>query len=282
MLLARFRQPAIELFSIAFGPPKPMHGFVLSNWSRLTSARFRLITDSPTEWRPLLGENTELIETSIDAYFRAAYPLLGVADDADFERMRAKFMGVKNGWSACGLRPLLPRLFGLRESARVWGWIDYDVLVNARELERHIARCKKQVLLCPPPGQVLWEQFKLFRRGLDITDLYRALVADDDQGSAPMEARLVYALERLDRATRDRMDQRRLAVHWAYADHRWTLQNQVDVTMDASHRLFAPGGAELLAFIADTQVKQWDHKRVSELEHDLKNQGRTAFAYERQ
>ena len=222
--------------------------------------------------------NFRFIRTSVDDVFRRAYPFIGAHSDDDFEhRLADRFFRQKTGWTVCGLRPLLPQILGVDVYGDLWGWIDYDVMVSRDAFTKHVAAFADRDMLMVTREGFAWEQFKLFRGIVDLRTPFDKLLAAPAEQS-PMEARLSYDLRGLP-LTRDGLEQREIAVHWAYSDRSITA-NQFDVT-EVGTEFFDPVGRPVLFFVADTQVKQWTEAEVN-AHRAAATKGEATFVYHRQ
>lgn len=283
------------VYALAFGRPKPSHSLVLESWARVGSIKFVLITDRPSEWRavqPKFARNIVILARTISAYFEAAFGHLGISDERDLlERFGWLFHGIEaldktaplTGWTACGLRPLLQELIPQEETC-YWGWIDYDVLLNAAAVEAHLAEQRERreaVMLMYPASGILWEQFKLFSWAFPAKEIYLEIVdrcrASGERPQSPLEAAFTYQVK--GRYPDDGLRQDQIPVHWAYSDRIERLANQYSVYIDDDFRLTGRSGQDVMYFVADTEVRRFGVAQVKRIRSRLAKAGRYCFDY---
>lgn len=267
-------------YALAFGQPKPAHRLVLENWASLASlADFVLVTDQRSSWSDISTayKNIEIHEITVADFFRRSFPFLNVQSDKEFDdRYLSHFFGTRNGWTACGLRPLM-RLMLPSGNYQYWGWIDYDTLCDSAALEATL-QTGREMLFFPASG-IMWEQIKLFSTDIDITRTYHELF--DGAESSPMEARLVYELNRTNAFTRDNYPQDHIAAHWAYSDKIPNLPNHIDVVQNSSSEFATVAGRKVGVFLADTEVKRMNELEVGGVETALKSGTPHRYIHER-
>lgn len=285
-----------RIFSQCWAVPKPMHAQVIENWSQCgPGIRFSILTDHPDLWLPLTEgkANIDVVNSPLPDWFERAgialgYPA-GSQEYADFQQRRLTAL---NGWTACFMRPLLWSIYDL-SAYDYWGWIDWDVLVDPVALQNHLRKEKSDILLFPPHRRravdslrdiagrakafaglgshtpthsesnfFMWEHFKIFRKGVDLTPLFKRVMVDETaERHVPLCAMTCYALGG-ERFVRDGLPQSRIAAHWHYSD-KAGASNAQNVTQASNGELKSDSGINFLFFIADTQVKEWSQDQVS-------------------
>ena len=246
------------IFVLAFGPPRPLHRLVLSNWGACSEMTFVVLSDQPVMWLDLAHSNTAVIEITPHQLFSQAAAHLGIKDlivsHGDM------FFGKISGWTVCGLRPLLASMFPDKVLTPFWGWVDYDVLLNAQAMTAHFQAHSDDHLLFFTQQDMLWEQFKVFSSSIPLDAFFKRTLSEGRPGS-PLEAQLVYRLRGLSSLRADQIQQSQVAVHWhhtdsdsrAMASHVDVLVDQVDWTLKNRRT-----GGSLLFFVADSEVKHLD------------------------
>ena len=253
---------------VAFGPPRPMHRHWVRH-CRNIRAEFHLFTDRLPEWEHLLGEmdasrNMTLRETSIDKYFTRAAVALGLGGLEDFVATCGPHMHNRlNGWTACAFKPLLPVMFPRRSALNFYGWMDWDVFLTNRLLDRLMQWAPQctDLSLFTPRG-IRWEQFKLFpRTAMEeiVREFREGVVGGGYKRETPFDVQFVYDERRIAHEQFCPVAQTDIAVHWKYLE---TIgpesdPNKLDVTVtpDAAHLQDVKSGREILMFIADEEVK---------------------------
>lgn len=242
-------------YSLAFGPPKAGHPLIAGNWQQLEGvADFLVVTDKLEDWKKIFvnAKNVHLKEMCVDDFFALAYPYFKVADKAQFmQKYSSCFFDLMNGWTACGLRPLLRKMIPPQTAPDFWGWIDYDVMCDRGFLVR-VLQSKAKALYFSSKGMA-WEQVKLFAYDQDIEAVFFEVLKAPKK-DVPLEASTVSRLAGMD-LIKDNCTQKQIAVHWAYSDKLGQLENQFDVTVKSDGSLYDDKGSPLACFVADTQVK---------------------------
>jgi len=273
----------VTFYSLAFGLPKPGHSLIARNWAQLQDvADFIVITDHIDEWRKTFNgaKHISLQAMSIEEFFSLAYGPLGMADKAAFlQKYGNRFYNTMNGWTACGLRPLLRKMIPLKDRPKYWGWIDWDVLCDRAFLQE--ATSSSTTALYFPKEGIAWEQIKLFAYEFPLEDIFME-VAMAPAREMPVEAQLVYTVAETSAnigLTKDDCPQNKIAAHWAFTDKFRPLENQFDVIVHDDASLFDSKGNPIACFIADTQVKIFTPEDISRIENDLTRTGQSQFDY---
>jgi hypothetical protein len=256
----------LHLFCFAFGPPKPAHEIVLGNWALCYQhTTFHIITDHLSAWKATCQDarNLNFIHDTVPNIFNRAFSILNVDPE---QTMQNLFFNVMNGWTVCGLRPIFALLYpDIVSPDDMWGWIDWDVLVNPYMLDVHLKKYHDKNLLLMPTEDEAWEMLKVFR-GFDMFPIYKGIVNSEKQEmeKAPLEAVTVYHLRGIRELKADGVLQNQIAVHWHYIAGK-PLVNVMDVVYHKDGRLENGSGYPLFFFVADTEVKQWSEEDVKNM-----------------
>lgn len=274
----------VKIFSFAMASPKPFHRCIFENWAKMPSGyQFTLIVDCPELWAPLLTglKNVDMVVLSMEEWFsaaeRAMEPLPGE------NRTGPAFGEVyglnRNGWVACSLRPLLPKIIPIGEFD-MWGWIDWDVFVNPILLHEHLIHADQTDIFMFPRDGFMWEHFKLFRTSVDLLPIARRVMAEGSAHSAsPMCAMTSYAIGAPEYSyRRDGLPQEMIAVHWAYSD-KLNAKNGVPVQQYGDGYITDSGGCPLMFFVADTQVKDWGDAEIAAYRSAQSADGKYVFEF---
>ncbi|WP_156026389.1 hypothetical protein [Xanthobacter sp. 91] len=274
-------KPTCMIYSLAFGAPKPMHRFIFSNWASADFANFRLFTDQAENWREMIHPDTsniEIIDTQLLDWFRAFFPYFHVSSHAELiEKYPDFFREQLTGWNACCLKPLFTR-FDNTPTPAIWGWVDYDVLLNPSALERHLIENEDKDLLMFPEGGGVWEQFKLFRSNVDVTDLCQRIIDAPRPDPAPLDVMVSYQIRGLG-SPMDDIAQNMVASHWKYSDCGDFPENKFGVIIDNNMKLTSDDGREILFFIADTETKYYTENDVKKISEQLDKEMQYKFDY---
>jgi hypothetical protein len=277
-----FKTPLGCVYVLAFGLPRPFHRILLQNWSYCSTLRFHLLTDQTEAWSrimPSFTGNLRLVATTPEGLFRRSPSYFGCMDFEDFtRRFLSKFYNRIDGWTACGLRPLLDELFRLDSESPYWGWMDYDVLLNPDAVGSIMERRESAGLFYPMDGPV-WEHFKLFHRSLDLKSHFDDIKFAVDVENRPLEVQTAYFVT--DKIPLSRIPNRSIACHWKFYD-RFRMINQYDVHVASSFAMKSETGFEVVYFIADTESRAYSDNAVSKIQA-LWSAGQTpVFRYVRQ
>jgi hypothetical protein len=268
---------SMDLFAICFGKPKPFHRLWLK-WSAPLSLNLHIVSDCVDAWEQLAPDDSRFVyhDCSVDEYFMRVSQLLGTDSSTRLIEQYGHYcFGTLNGWTACGFRPILPKLFPGAVSTSLWGWLDYDVLLSARlraHLDAEAADNPARSSFFIPQG-IRWEQFKVFRSSsIDSHSdefRYNFQTGAYKPTPPPLEAQFIYSNSRLEKGLFSPVLQNQIAVHWHFtgrmAGH--ADINTVDVQLDFCKQTLheAESGRELLAFIADDESKQLSTEDVDQI-----------------
>lgn len=263
------------VYVLCFGKPKPMHKVVVGNWQKCRQIHFVCLTDCVDSWKQLEGENLTFVNVTIEEFFKRASEVL----DIDLNLYRhSHFFGVFNGWSACGLRHLLADMFPVFcRSVELWGFMDYDVLINCGKLDEHLERNQYLVLLLFPSCTCVWEHLKIHRKSIDMKQLW-IQAADWHDGHCPMEVALSYHLRSLYPC--GDIQQNEVVSHWKYSDDALSGFNRAVLLTSAQKLVDLKNNTDCMFFIADTEVKENGDCEVDEINVSM-SQGDGFTFYER-
>ena len=259
---------------------------LLANWNACEVVDFVILTDRAPEWRSKAPEASRIrfVTTDIAEYFDRGARVLGFASTAELMDTHGdKLYGRTDGWTACGLRGLLPLMYPVHEGQGGTththrGWIDNDVLLDQQMLRRHLFKWGDRALVMFTEAGMLFEQVKLLRRDVDVLGVYRELLRHMFS-DMPLEAACVYRLRGIGSLTRDVLPAEAIAVHWAYLDERAEgapYRRHVIVGPDWSLRDVI-GGERLLLLICDSEVKYTRGEHMSLMYHADASLMRQAF-----
>lgn len=250
-----------RVFVLCFGQPKPLHELLIRNWSKVKCIHFVLITDVVQPWNQLVGmslNNIEVVMCSISDYFeRGAQILCSVDFMTDYGKLVFNKM---NGWTACGLRPLLNDMFP-SDKWDWWGYMDYDVLLNGPAIERHLqVNMPNRNLLMFPQDSFVWEQFKLHHKCVSCTGIWKHVanlqMQRDECAVCPMEALVSYHMRSLFIFQGGDIEQSEIVVHWRYLDGLDTEHDKSVELLNDTELQDCDTGRKILFFVADTEVKE--------------------------
>ena len=273
----------VRVFSFAMAAPKPFHQCIVENWAQMpASYQFSLVTDCPELWAPLIKglKNVDLVSISMDEWFNRAEMAISTNGEPQVgPSFNEVYGGARNGWVACSLRPLLPKIISVGE-CDVWGWIDWDVFVNPVLLHEHLAHAEQTDLFMFPREGFMWEHFKLFKTGVDLLPIARRVMAEGTaNATAPMCAMTSYAIGAAEYSyRRDGLAQEMIAVHWAYSD-KMQAKNGVPVIQYRDGYMTDGAGHPLMFFVADTQVKDWSETDMNEYRETISTKGQFFFDF---
>lgn len=190
------------IFCLCFGEPKPFHRIILSNWSAQKTTLFKIITDHPQDWAVLSHQmhNISILEASPDDVFNKCATALGCESQDLFFQKYGHIIGIVNsdhigGWSLCRFRPIFKDIYGV--DTEWWGWIDYDVLINASHLSHNLAKNNIDAFYFTEEGPDFfygnpqhllgWEHFKIFRTSIDTYTIYNNLIQEYTALNKPID-----------------------------------------------------------------------------------------------
>ena len=274
-------KPTCMIYSLAFGAPKPMHRFIFDNWASADFAHFRLFTDQAENWRKNIHpgiSNIEIIDIQLLDWFRVFFPYFHVSSHVELIQKYPEFFHDDlTGWNACCLKPLFTQ-FDNTSTPAIWGWVDYDVLLNPSALKRHLIENDDKDLLMFPVGGGVWEQFKLFRSNVDVTDFCKRIIDAPRPDPAPLDVMVSYQIRGLG-SPMDDIAQNMVASHWKYSDCGDFPENKFGVTIDDNMKLMSDSGREILFFIADTETKYYTEGDVRIIIEQLNKKMNYKFEY---
>jgi hypothetical protein len=272
--VARYASPVIvDFFVLCFGTPRPFHRL----WLRTLAdhpAVFHLVTDHVDEWNALqLPNNTHALHVNLGTYFEQVAIALGLNSKEDLvSSFGDYFRNDCNGYTACGFRPLIPKMFPSLLQSPLWGWMDYDVIFSRNfftELYEEYTKWPDRQSLFVPKG-LRWEQCKVFRTGSVnlLCEEFSSTLANGGYlpSAAPLEAQFVFSRHRETPGCFARVRQEQIAVHWEYL-RQWGPQrdkHNINVTLNTSRQAIhnTNSGEPVLVFIADYECKTLETRQV--------------------